>query len=393
MNSRLPEKLLPVCGLALAILAAPGSATAGGYRVLHAFSGDGDGAQPWAAPMMDSAGDLYGTTLAGGSDNSGTIFKLAPDGTETVLFNFCRECSGGELPHAGLIVDKAGNLYGAATYGGINGGLGVVFKLASDGTETVLHAFAGGSADGNYPYGGVLMDKSGNLFGTTAAGGPDNAGMVYRLAPDGTETVLHFFANSGGDGDGPMGALVADRHGDLYGTTPTGGSADLGVIFKVTPDGKESILHSFAGAPNDGGEPATGLIIDGAGNLYGSTWSGGTNNMGSVFRLAPDGTETLLHSLAGPPNEGRGAVGGVVMDKSGNLYGATFTGGAYGAGTIYRVASDGALTTLNSFCPKQDCRSGGWPVAGPVLGKNGALFGVTEADGKFLDGAVYKLNK
>jgi uncharacterized repeat protein (TIGR03803 family) len=393
MNSNFAGKLLPVCGLALVFLAPASGAGAGGYKLLHNFSGSGDGAEPWDTPIKDSAGNYYGTTLTGGANKWGTIFKITPDGTETVLYSFCRKanCPDGQLPHAGLIADKAGNFYGTATYGGDVEGQGVVFRLATDGTETVLYAFAGSPNDGQYPYGGLIMDKKGNLYGTTVAGGPDNDGSVFKLAPDGTETVLHFF--TGSDGNEPFGSLVADKDGNLYGTTQLGGSADLGTVFKVTPNGKEIIFHTFTGAPNDGTEPSAGLIMDSAGNLYGSTWAGGADNMGSVFRFAPDGTETILHSFVGSPADGRGPQGALTMDKSGNLYGATYEGGANGSGTIFQVAPDGSATVLYSFCQEHNCADGGWPVAGPIPGKNGKLYGMTDTGGEYLDGTVYKLTK
>ncbi len=394
MNSAtsLPGKLLPACGLALVLLAAASGARAGGYQVLHAFSGNADGEQPWSPPTADGAGNLYGTTTGGGINGAGTIFKITPGGTESVVLNFCR-CKDGELPHAGLIMDKAGNFYGVTTYGGNAGGLGVVFKLARDSTEKVLHAFAGSPNDGQYPYGGLLRDNKGNLYGTTVAGGPDSDGTVFKVAPDGTETVLHAFANSGGDGNSPMGNLVADSQGNLYGTTSLGGASNMGTVFRLTPQGTETIIHSFAGAPNDGGEASEGLIIDRAGNLYGMTWAGGASNMGTVFKMTPDGTETILHSFAGPPADGRGAVGGVVMDKAGNLYGATWTGDANNAGGVFQLAPNGTLSVLYAFCQQQNCADGGWPVSGPVLGKDGNLYGTTDMGGEYLEGTAFELGR
>lgn len=391
----LAGKLLRLCGLALAFLAPAGGAGAGAYRLLHNFSGTGDGAQPWDTPIEYGAGNFYGTTLSGGANKWGTIFKITPGGTLTVLYSFCSKagCADGQLPHAGLFADKAGNFYGTATYGGDANGQGVVFKLATDGKQTVLYSFTGSPNDGQYPYGGVIMDKRGNLYGTTVGGGPDNDGAVFKLAPDGSETVLHFFTNIAGDGNSPMGSLVADKHGNLYGTTQLGGANDLGTVFKLTPGGRETIFHSFTGAPNDGTEPSAGLIIDSQGNLYGSTWAGGADNMGSVFRLAPDGSETILHSFAGPPGDGRGPQGDLTMDKSGNLYGSTYEGGANGDGTLFQLAPDGSATVLYSFCQEQYCADGGWPVSGPIPAKDGTVYGMTDAGGEYLEGTVFKLKK
>jgi uncharacterized repeat protein (TIGR03803 family) len=385
-------KLVAPCGLALAFCGS--GAQAGGYQVLHTYSGqtNGDGAEPWAGLIEDGAGNIYGTTISGGAHNWGTVFRIAPDGTETVLYNFCEKgkCSDGQLPHDGLIIDKAGNLYGTATYGGDASGQGVVFKLAPDGTEKVLYAFQGGPNDGNYPYGGLLMDKAGNLYGTTAAGGSDNDGIVFKLAPDGTETVLHSFTNSASDGNEPMGSLISDKDGNLYGTTPLGGTDDLGTVFELGSNGF-AVLHSFTDSSGDGAHANPGLIMDKAGNLYGSTWSGGTNGGGIVFELTPDGAETILHSFAG--SDGKNPMGSVVMDKTGNIYGSTFQGGANDDGAVFKLAPDGTAAVLHSFCVEPNCNDGAWPEAGPMLDKAGNLFGTTSLSGKFNYGTLFKLKK
>jgi len=383
------------CGLALALFAS--GAQAQSYHVLHTFSGqtNGDGEEPWAALIKDSAGNLYGTTVAGGANNWGTVFKIAPGGAETVLYNFCGKgkCSDGQLPHASLIMDKAGNLYGTATYGGDANGQGVVFKLAADGAETVLYSFKGGAGDGKYPYGGPLMDKAGNLYGTTVAGGPDNDGTIFKLAPDGTETVLHSFTNSPNDGNGPEGNLILDKHGNLYGTTPLGGSDDLGTVFRLARGGTVTLLHSFTDSSGDGAHANPGLIMDRAGNFYGSTWSGGANSRGIVFKLAPDGTETILHSFPDASGDGQNLVGGLAMDAVGNLYGSTFQGGANNDGAVFKLAPDGSETVLYSFCQEPNCNAGAWPEAGPMVDKAGNVYGTTSLSGEFADGTVFKLKK
>jgi uncharacterized repeat protein (TIGR03803 family) len=386
-------KLVAPCGLALAFLAPVGGAQAGRYQVLHTFSGQPDGADPWAALIEDGAGNLYGTTLAGGANKWGTVFKIAPGGTETVLYNFCsrRNCSDGQLPHDGLIMDKAGNLYGTATYGGDAEGQGVVFRLAPDGTETILYSFKGSPNDGQYPYGGLLMDKTGNFYGTTVAGGPDNDGTIFKLAPDGTETVLHSFTNSSSDGNEPMGSLVSDKDGNLYGTTSLGGSDDLGTVFELAPDGTFTLLHSFTDSSGDGADANPGLIMDRAGNLYGSTWGGGANSRGIVFKLAPDGTETILHSFPDASGDGQDPVGGLVMDKAGDLYGSTFWGGANNDGAVFKLTPAGTAAILHSFCQEPNCNNGAWPEAGPILDKAGNLYGSTTESGEFGNGTLFRL--
>jgi uncharacterized repeat protein (TIGR03803 family) len=243
---------------------------------------------------MDQSGNLYGTTVAGGSNcpasdygGCGTVFKIAPDGTETVLYSFCPDnnrCNDGIYPHAGLIMDGTGNLYGTAEEGGLYG-YGTVFKLARHGTLTVLHSFA--STDGIFPYAGLIMDGAGNLYGTAVEGGQNNDGTVFKLAPNGTLTVVHAFAST--DGASPYAGLIMDDAGVLYGTTSQGGASGYGTVFKLKLDGKEIVLHSFAGG-NDGAFPYAGLIADAAGHLLGTTENGGGaaacgEGCGMVFRL------------------------------------------------------------------------------------------------------------
>jgi uncharacterized repeat protein (TIGR03803 family) len=229
---------------------------------------------------------------------------------ETVLYSF-KGGSDGSNPAAGLIVDSSGNLYGTTFNGGGGSGCGsdfgcgTAFKLAPDGTETVLHAFTGGS-DGGLPEAGLIADGSSNLYGTAYQGGASNLGVVFKLAPDGTETVLYSF-KGGGDGGVPAGTLIADSSGNLYGTTSEGGGSGCfgngcGTVFKLAPDGTETVLHAFTGG-SDGAHPNVALIADGAGNLYGTTGGGGITlcyeGCGTVFKLAPDGTETVLHAFTG----------------------------------------------------------------------------------------------
>jgi uncharacterized repeat protein (TIGR03803 family) len=258
----------------------------GTKTVLHYFvRGSSDGFGPSGGLIADSAGNLYGTTYDGGGaatgcggSGCGVVFKLSPDGTYTVLHTFTG--SDGANPATGLIADSSGNLYGTTVFGGGTAcaqGCGVVFKVAPDGTETVLYSFKGGT-DGLYPAGRLIADSSGNLYGV-AEGGALGGGVVFKLAPDGTETVLYSFCSkpSCSDGEGPSGSLIADSAGNLYGTTATGGgggggcypAAGCGVIFKLAPDGTETVLYYFRGG-SDGANPQGGLIADSAGNLYGT---------------------------------------------------------------------------------------------------------------------------
>jgi uncharacterized repeat protein (TIGR03803 family) len=306
------------------------------HTMLHSFNGS-DGGWPEARLIFDATGNLYGTTFLGGAHKAGTVFELAPDGhggwTETVLHSFNFSCVDGCEPTAGLIFDAAGNLYGTTFEGGdSNTHTGTVFELSPDGhgvwTETVLHSFGNGT-DGALPVGGLIFDAAGNLYGTTEIGGASQAGTVFELAPDGhggwTGTVLHSF--NGTDGYGPQATLIFDAAGNLYGTTQYGGDSRAGTVFELTPDGhggwKETVLHSFN--RKDGREPVAGLIFDAAGNLYGTTRGGGANGYGRVFELAPNGqggwTETVLHTFKDQP--GAVPLGTLIFGTQGHLYGTT----------------------------------------------------------------------
>jgi len=359
-------------GAALALCATLGTAHARGFSVLYSFTGGSDGEFPDAGLIKDAAGNVYGTTENGGANDLGTVFKIAPDGTETVLYSFTG--SDGIYPEAGLIKDAAGNLYGTTLLGGQICDCGVVFRLAPDGTETVLRSF-GGTGDGRDPAAGLIKDKTGNLFGTTDFGGSAGEGTVFKLAPDGTETMLWSF---GGTGDGiyPEAGLIKDAAGNLYGTTLDGGVNDNGIVFKLTPRGAETVLHSFTGS--DGSNPAAGLIADAAGNLYGTTEFGGANNGGVVFKVAPDGTETVLHSFADNGSDGYYPMDGLIKDETGNLYGTTYSGGAKHHGIVFKLAPDGTETVLHAFSRG---RGGGRPTAGLIRDAAGNLYGTTSSGG------------
>ncbi len=351
-------------GPTLSIVPAPPSSPPA-YSVLYSFNPSSatsaDGNNPYAGLIQDSNGNLYGTTYIGGTSGFGTVFQLSPPSppathwTETVLYSFAGG-SDGAYPRAGLILDSAGNLYGT-TYAGGAHTLGTVFQLAptsstSNWTETLLHSFAGGS-DGANPRAGLILDSAGNLYGTTYAGGTPNLGTVFRLSPpispatNWTETVLHPFAG-GSDGANPRAGLILDSAGNLYGTT-SGGTNDLGTVFELAPpispaaNWTETLLHSFVGGTSDGAAPYAGLILDSAGNLYGTTYAGGTPNLGTVFRLSPPispaaiWTETLLYSFLNTP-DGASPYARLILDSAGNLYGTTSGGGGYGAGSVFQLS-------------------------------------------------------
>jgi uncharacterized repeat protein (TIGR03803 family) len=255
--------------------------TTGTETVLHSFSG-ADGAGPRAGLLRDAAGNLYGTTYYGGAFDYGTVFKLDTTGTETVLHSFTGGNDGGG-PCSGLLRDAAGNLYGTTLFGGLPGS-GTVFKLDTTGTETVLHNFFD-NPDGRYPFAGLVGDAAGKLYGTTQYGGTYGKGTVYKLDKAGRGTVIHSF--SGPDGATPSAGLILDRSGNLYGTTYAGGASDMGIVFKLDWGGNLTLLAAFHGGRRDGMNPQASLVRDAAGNLYGTTSTGGAFNAGTVFKLSP----------------------------------------------------------------------------------------------------------
>jgi len=348
---------LAACAFALLLPVA--SAQAKPHEViLHAFTGGTDGGLPNGL-IADAQGNLYGTTHIGGTgacrDGCGFIFKMGPDGTQTVLHNFAD--SDGSIPSGPLLADSEGDLFGTATEGGSHAN-GVVFKLAADGTFSVLYNFCSLAqcSDGALPSGPLIADSSGNLYGTTTAG--PFGGTVFKLAPDGRETVLYAFCRQSNcsDGSEPVTGVVADSAGNLYGTTFSGGANDYGAVFKLASDGTETVLHSFCQPKSceDGANPSSGVIMDSGGNLYGSTLLGGTgsDNCGVVYKIAADGTETILHDFSGTDGC---TPAGLAFDGNGNILGVTSSGGSgakcpsEGCGTVFKLAPGGTETVLLNF--------------------------------------------
>lgn len=332
---------------------------------LYSFKPDLDSkcAATPSALVFDSAGNLYGENANGGQQNAGSIFELSPGSpgwTYRTIYVFNGE--EGSRPYGGLVVDQAGNLYGTTKAGGSPGcgfGCGSVFELSpvSGGhwTETLLYRFAGGS-DGAAPVAGLIFDNAGNLYGTTPYGGQKDNGTVFKLAPSSgswTETILYRFTNTRGDGRLPMASLVLDQAGNLYGTTSEGGyyggdycyGYGCGIVFELSPNSgawAESVLLSFSQV--DGSYPVSTLVLDSAGNLYGTTEGGLGYVWGTVFELSPasGGTwnETVLHIFPFPSSgnhDGYGPFCGVIRDSLGNLYGTTVGGGHHNGGTVFEI--------------------------------------------------------
>jgi uncharacterized repeat protein (TIGR03803 family) len=308
----------------------------GSESVLYSFTGGADGADPWTGLVRDAAGNLFGTTNGGGT-NYGVVFKVDTSGAETVLHTFTGGTTDGCDPYGPLVLDKAGNLYGTTSGCGASG-LGTVFKVSKAGAETVLHNFAGGSSDGELPEinTGVLMDAKGNLFGFTELGGTSDNGVVYKLSKSGKFTLLHSFAGGTPDGARPFGTPVMDKRGNLYGTTYEGGQFSVGVVFKLSKTGSLTVLHSFAnGSSSDGENPEAGVIMDAKGNLYGDTVAGGASGGGTVYKLSPKGALTVLHSFNAA--DGHSPAGVLIQDALGNLYGTAPSGGSSIYGTVWKL--------------------------------------------------------
>ena len=359
-----------------------------------------DGQNP-DADLIDTSGNFYGTTIHGGENGYGTVFKLTPSGSETVLYSFGSSSADGWYPQVGLIADASGNLYGTTYQGGAYG-FGTVFKLTPSKsvpwTETVLYSFGSSSADGQGPLAGLIADASGNLYGTTFNGGTSDLGTVFKLTPSGSETILHSFSGFPSDGAYPQAGLIADASGNFYSTTNQGGASNGGTVFEVTPSGTEIVLHSFANSP-DGLNPFAGLIADASGNLYGTTAAGGENGNGTVFKLMKQaGTwiETVLYSFGrGTSSDGVNPYAGLIADASGNLYGTTFSGGdstncrhGVPCGTVFKLTPLGIETVLYSFTGGSDGEN---PFAGLIADASGNLYGTTYQGGAYGYGTVFKL--
>jgi uncharacterized repeat protein (TIGR03803 family) len=382
-----PKLVLVTAVLGLLFIATHG-ARAQTETVLYSFTGGADGGLPNGV-IRDENGNLYGTTCCGGAYNSGTVFEVSPSGTETVLYSFTGGADGG-YPGAGLVRHWNGNLYGTTEMGGLCHGCGTVFKVTASGTESVLYSFSLG-ADGGQPMASLVQDKNGNLYGTTYYGGAYGYGTVFKLARSGKETILYSFSG-GADGSHPVARLVEDKSGNLFGTTPWGGSFNCaggcGTVFEVTPSGTETVLYTFTGG-TDGGGPWTDLTLDENGNLYGTTCCGGTYNSGTVFEVSPSGTETVLYSFTGGADGGYPGAG-LVRHKNGRLYGTTRYGGNFhcagGCGTVFEVTPSGTEVVLDSFTVGQ------YPNTDLVLAGR-YLYGTTWEGGTQGFGEVFKMKR
>jgi uncharacterized repeat protein (TIGR03803 family) len=408
------------------------SARSAGYKVLYDFGLKS--ITPSSGLIFDAAGNAYGVTSGGGYANGGTVYELSPKTGHHLPYAFHggNSGTGGFLPQGNLVLDSKGNLYGTTVYGGVKnsqceGGCGVVFELSpplngGQWIETVLYRFCSQAncADGANPQAGVIFDSAGNLYSTTYNGGIQNCqnegpgcGTVFELSPDGsgwTESVIH---NFGGVEDGvlPYCNLVFDGVGNLYGPTAAGGDGNGGTVFELSPSGNswiETVLYSFHGfsGSTDGYAPSAGVMFDATGNLYGTT-AGGCANLyyGTVFELSPglEGwTETILHSFASG-TDGAKPESGLALDLSGNLYGTTVAGGSItkaclggGCGTVFRLSPSNGQWTEDLFrfpTDSDDGDDGLQPTAPVFLDAEGRVYGTTTAGGKIGNGVAFRITQ
>jgi uncharacterized repeat protein (TIGR03803 family) len=369
-------------------------------KVIYTFSGGADGGEPESGLISDSKGNLYGTTGAGGgsSCSCGTVYELSPGSngtwTEKVIYAFSGSSNDGIFPFGSLVFDGKGNLYGTTVLGGPTFG-GTVFELiaGSNGTwtENILYNFAG--ADGSEPYAALIFDSSGNLYGTTLSGGTYGFGTVFELVSGSngtwTEKVLHSFTG-GNDGANPDGPLIFDGVGRLYGTTTSAGPHDYGAVFELTPGSKgwtEKIIYALPGAGGSG--PFDGLIFDSASKLYGTSAT-------TVFELTPGPngtwTENTIHTFLGG-RDGAYAESGLILDKAGRLFGTTYTGGAH-YGTVYELRPGSDDTWTETVLHRFAASTGDGVFPGPanlVQDTRGNLYGTTSQGGTAGAGVVYEI--
>lgn len=381
------------CAVALLCAMTAIASPAQTFTTLVNFDGT-DGENPFYTSLVRGTdGNLYGTTPYGGANRAGTVFKMTPSGTLTMLYSFCAQsdCTDGETPQTGLVLGTDGNFYGTTYAGGsgtaCTGGCGTVFKITSGGTLTTLHSFD--STDGAFPFGGALIQATnGSFYGTTSSGGVVG-GTLFKITSGGTFTLLHSF--EGPDGSEPVGGLIQATDGNLYGTTFRGGANGVGTVFKVTLAGTLTTLYSFCtqSGCTDGENPLGGLVQASNGIFYGTTYDGGANNGGTVFNVTSGGTLTTLYNFGSL--DGFNPEAALIQATDGNFYGTTYLGGANDEGTVFKITSVGTLTTLDSFCSESGCADGETPAGALVQATNGTFYGATPGGGTNGDGTVFSL--
>jgi uncharacterized repeat protein (TIGR03803 family) len=391
--------VLRLAAAALVILAGATQARGGEPSNLinvHTFSAtNSEGANPRGDLLLAPDGNFYGTTSAGGTTGLGSVYKLTPDGTVTTLHSFTGATAEGSNPYAGLLYAADGNFYGTTYFGGAKQS-GSVFRITLDGTFTNLASFNSDSKGPFFAYGGLVQTADGTFYGTTLRGGANDKGTVFKMDAAGVVTVIHEFAVSGGAN--PESALLVGADGALYGTTLLGGSSDRGTIFRITTAGTLTTLYSFStlspsnaagiSTNGDGANPRAGLTRGSDGNFYGTAYQGGVGGLGTVFRITPAGAFTVLHSFTGSPEDGANPLAGVTIAPDGALYGTTEKGGT-GKGTAWQITAAGSYRVLHRFT--------GLPVDGTtpytmLVPFGGYLYGLAYADSLGGTGTAFKLD-
>lgn len=404
---------MPALFCALALVAAR-PLQAQSLRVLHTFTGGQDGATPYSGLTLDRAGNVYGTTAEGANQSClggcGTVFRISPSGILTSLYRF--NGNDGDFAEANVTIASDGTLYGTTEFGGVYGA-GNVYRLqpparalgnaTGQWNETVLYTFGPiGNGLGVEPwYGSLVFDHAGNLYGTASAGGvgpcaTGGCGTVYELAPSEgawTYSVLYHFT-CGTDGATPFSGVILDPAGQLYGTTDGNSRCDYGTVYQLVRTGltwTANTLHQFE-AQDDGAQPVGGLVMDAAGNLYGAAAYGGSGGGGVVYELSPTGngwTFIVVYSLAGGP--GGGSSSPLTIDAAGNLYGTAEYDGAYYDGSVFKLTrtnGNWTYTDLHDFTGGAD---GANPVGAMALDADGNLYGTSSLGGTSNKGVAWEI--
>lgn len=381
--------------LLLIVVSAIG-ASAQTFSTVFAFSGANGEDPEYMTAIQGTDGNFYGTTSFGGAHQSGknlggTVFKLTPEGQLTTLYSFCARpsCADGELPFAGLVQGSDGSFYGTTGGGGANA-LGTVFKITSAGVLTVLHSF--NSTDGAQPRSPLIQATDGNFYGTTSIGGIQNDGTVFKITAAGALTTLYSFCaqKNCADGSAPIAGVVQATDGNFYGTTG-GLDNNVGTAFKLTPAGSLTTLYTFCTVLDStcthGSYPTGGLVQGSDGNFYGTTYYGGPNAFGTVFKLTSAGKLTTLHTFV--QTDGEYPIAGLVQGSDGAFYGTTLIGGGESSGAIYKITSTGVFTSLYSLeCESEFCPDGSNPYGGLLQSTDGTFYGTTFGN----RGTIFNLN-
>lgn len=367
---------------------APAGAEAATTSILHSFQNT-DGSVPYAGLTPDANGNFVGVTSQGASNGSlgnGFVFRIKPTGQFKILHEF--DNTNGSSPQGGVVIDGKGAIYGTTRFSGTSDGgcgCGLVYKLTPKGDLSVVYRFLGG-ADGGYPHSALSIDEDGALYGTADGLSGITASVVFKVKPNGTQTVLHTFETATGDHPESSG-VVMDAEGSLYGTTSRGGSFGDGVVYKISAKGEYTVLHHFAGGPSDGDGPIDGVILDKDGSLYGTTKFGGALGAGVVFKINAKRKYSVLHSFESP--DGRFSVARPFLGADGSLYGTTTQGGgSCDCGVVFKLTQKGRYSTLHRFTANPDGRE---PAASLVSDAKGRLYGTTHFGGTSDKGAVFRV--